>query len=79
MKKVVKEYLVELNGFFTNTNLNVLPLGSYDALISMDWLEKHRAKVDYYDKIMECINEKGELIKVQGKTQIVLIRRISSL
>lgn len=53
--KVVKECPIELNEFLTTTYLNVLPLGLYDALIGMDWLEKHRAKVDYYDKVMECI------------------------
>eukprot|EP00253_Pinus_taeda_P002644 PITA_02644 len=28
-------------------DLNVLPLGSYDILIGMDWLEKHWSLVDY--------------------------------
>jgi len=31
-----------MNGFKTQANLNLLPLGSYDILIGMDWLEKHR-------------------------------------
>ena len=31
-----------LSQFETQFKLNVLPLGSYDVLICMDWLEKHQ-------------------------------------
>ena len=31
-----------MDQFETIVNLNVLPLGSYDILIGMDWLEQHR-------------------------------------
>lgn len=58
VSEVVEVFPIELNGFLITTNLNILALGSYDTLIGMDWMEKHRAKVDCYDKIMECHNEK---------------------
>ena len=57
---------IELNGLLTKVNLNVLPLGSYDALIGMDWLEKHRAKVDCYENFLECIDEEGRERLVRG-------------
>ena len=31
-----------MNGFKTHVDLNILPLGSYDIVIGMYWLEKHR-------------------------------------
>ena len=34
--ELVKYCEVNLNGFPTKVNLNILPLGSYDVLISMD-------------------------------------------
>ena len=34
--EIVKYCEVNLNGFPTKLNLNILPLGSYDILISMD-------------------------------------------
>ena len=46
-----------MNGLVTCVDLNVLPLGSYDALIGMDWLEAHRVKLDYYNKTFECMDE----------------------
>ena len=51
---------IELNGLFTKVCLNFLPLGSKDALIGMDWLERHRVKVDCYAKFLESIDEEGK-------------------
>ena len=47
-------------------DLNVLPLGSYDVLIGMDWLEAHRTKIDCYNKTFECLDEEGNLRVVKG-------------
>ena len=47
------EFPIEMNGILTRENLNVLSLGSYDFLIVMEWLAKHRAKVDCYEKVLE--------------------------
>ena len=44
--------------------LKILPLGSYDTLIRMDWLEQYSAKVDCYDKIVECRDDKGGPIEI---------------
>ena len=46
----VKECVVVMDQFETVVNLNVLPLGSYDLLIGMDWLEQHRVILNCYDK-----------------------------
>ena len=46
-----------INGLITCVDLNFLPLGSYDVLIGMDWLEAHKVKLDYYNKSFECTNE----------------------
>lgn len=62
--EVVREYPIEINKFLTTAKLNILPLGLYDALIRMDWLEKHQSKVDYYNKVMECFDEEGNPRKV---------------
>ena len=40
------EFLVELNELITKVDLNILPLCYYDALINMEWLIKHKAKLD---------------------------------
>ena len=45
-----------MDGIFTYANLNIMPLGSYDILIRVDWLEAHRVKLDYYNKAFECMD-----------------------
>ena len=41
VSKIVKYCEVNLNGFPTELNLNILPLGLYDLLIGMDSFGKH--------------------------------------
>ncbi len=37
----VKGCEINMNGFISQADLNILPLELYDLLINMDWLEKH--------------------------------------
>ena len=56
----VKNCALVMNQFETFVKLNVLPLGSYDILIGMDWLEQHRVILNCYDKTFTCINNHGK-------------------
>ena len=66
VSEVVRKCPFVMDGLVTCANLNVLPLGSYDVLIGMDWLESHRSILDYYNKNFECLNEEGKLKVVKG-------------
>ena len=68
-----------MNDFLTYVNVNVLPLGSYDLLIGMNWIEEHKALVNYFDKTLTCIDNNGNNIKVKGIPRKVTIREISAL
>eukprot|EP00253_Pinus_taeda_P019525 PITA_19525 len=48
------------------TDLNVLPLGSYDILIGMDWLEKHWSLVNCKTKTIYYKDDLGQQQEVQG-------------
>jgi predicted aspartyl protease len=39
--EVVKICSISFNGVNTSVDINIIPLGSYDILIGMDWLDKH--------------------------------------
>ena len=52
----VKECAVVMDHFEAVVKLNVLPFGSYDLLIGMDWLEQHRIILNCYDKTSTCVN-----------------------
>jgi hypothetical protein len=53
-----------MNGLNTKENLNILPLGSYDYLIGMDWLDQHHTLLDYHNKEFTCLDEEGKIRKV---------------
>ena len=68
-----------MNGMITCVNMNVLPLGSYDVLIIMDWLEAHRVKLDCYNKTFECMDEEGNPRVVKGIQKVISVRQISAM
>ena len=75
----VKNCAVTMDQFETSVKLNVLPLGSYDMLIGMDWLEQHRVVLNFFDKTFTCINSDGKLINVKGIPRKTTVRQISAL
>ena len=68
-----------MDGLVTYADLNALPLGSYDVLIGMDWLEAHKVKLDCYNKTFECRDEEGNLRVVRGIQKVISIRKISAM
>jgi hypothetical protein len=66
-----------MNGLCTKDELNVLPLGSYDYLIGMDWLDQHHAILDCRNKAFTYLDEEGNRKIVQGIPRAVAIREIS--
>jgi hypothetical protein len=57
IKEIVKGFPINLNGVSTNVDMNIIPLGSCDILIGMDWLDKHHFLVlqDFEDVFQEII------------------------
>jgi hypothetical protein len=45
-----------MGGFPTQATLNILPLGSYDLLIGMEWIDAYKTTLDCYHKTLECLN-----------------------
>ena len=59
VSEVVEKFPLVMNGLVTCVDMNVLPLGSYDVLIGLDWLEAHMVKLDCYNKNFECMDGEG--------------------
>ena len=68
-----------MTDFLTHVNVNILPLGSYDLLIGMDWLEEHKVVLNCFDKTFTCTDDNGDNIKVKGIPRNMAIREISAL
>ena len=57
INEMVKYCPIYINGINTKVDVNIIPLGSYDFMSGMDWLEKHHDVLDYYNKTITCLNE----------------------
>ena len=62
-----------------HVNLNILPLGSYEMLIGMDWIEKHKVMLNCFEKTFTCKSDNENTVKVKGIPRKVTIREISVL
>jgi hypothetical protein len=73
---MVKSFLIDMNGLNTRAYLNILPLGSYDRLIRMDWLNPHHSLLYCHNKAFTCLDEEGNQRKVHGIPRAVIVREI---
>ena len=60
-------------------NLNLLPLGSYDIIIGMNWLAKHKAILNCFDNVYTFLAEDKIVRKVRGVIKPVSLRQISTM
>jgi hypothetical protein len=77
--ELVNSCPVDMNGLSTKVDLNILPLGSYDCLIGMDWLDQHHAILDCCNNVFTCLDEEGNQKIVQVIPRVVVIREISAM
>jgi predicted aspartyl protease len=79
INETVRGCPINLNGVNTNVDMNIIPLGSYDILIGMDWLDKHHVVLDCHNKTFTCLDEEGKQSTVKGIPRPISIREISAL
>ena len=72
----VKNCELLMNDFITHVDLNILPLGSYDMFIGMDWIEKHKVMSNCFEKTFTCTIDTRNTIKVKAIPKKVTIREI---
>ena len=68
-----------LGGQKIRTNMNILPLGSYDMIIRKDWLEQHKEVLDCYTKILSYKDNFGTVRTTQGIPNPVSTRQVSTM
>jgi hypothetical protein len=60
INEIVKCFPINLNGVSTNIGMNIIPLGCYDILIGMDWLDHHNVVLDFHNKTFTCFDKEGK-------------------
>ena len=79
VSEVVRKCPLVIDGLITFVDMNFLPLGSYDVLIGMDWLEVHKVKLECYNKTFECLDEEGNSRIMKGIPKVISVRQISAM
>ena len=64
VNEMVNSCLIDINGMKTKGDLNIFPLGSYDCIIGMDWLDQHHTLLDCHNQEFTFLDEEGKLRKV---------------
>jgi hypothetical protein len=76
---MVRSCSICLNCVNTSIDLNIIPLGIYDILIGMDWLDKHHVVLDCHNKKFTCLYGNGKQNIVKGVPRPISIMEISAL
>ncbi|KAF5813671.1 putative nucleotidyltransferase, Ribonuclease H [Helianthus annuus] len=58
---------LNLNDHLFPIDLMPMQLGSFDIIVGMDWLAKHRAEVVCFEKIVRVPLSSGEILQVRGE------------
>jgi hypothetical protein len=72
----ISDFEFSLDGQNIRTNLNILPLGSYDMIIGMDWVEQKKEVLDFYTKIINYKDNVGTTRITQGIPKLVSVRQV---
>lgn len=79
ISELEKSCPLSMNKLNTFAYLNIIPLGSYDVLIGMHWLDTDHVVLDCYNKTFTCLNEEGKHEIMKGIPRPITIRQISCL
>jgi hypothetical protein len=78
-KRKVVDFIYDLefslDGQKIRTNMNILPLGSYDMIIGMDRLEQHKEILDCYTNMLSYKDDFGTIRTTQGIPKPVSIKK----
>jgi hypothetical protein len=75
----IDNFLIGLGVCTTRLKVYVTTLETYDVIIGMDWLESHRAMVDYFSKRVLCVDNKGRIVEIHGVRRKVCLCFISTM
>ncbi|GKB75990.1 putative reverse transcriptase domain-containing protein [Tanacetum coccineum] len=61
-------------------NIDLIPFGhrSFDMIIGMDWLSKHKAKIVCHEKVVRIPLQKGKVLRVIGERPKEKVRHLMS-
>jgi len=68
-----KKCPIHLNGYPIEVDLNIVPLVSYDLLIGMEKLEKHRFVINCLKKTLNCMGMDAKNLLIRAKPKPIKV------
>nr|GEX37980.1 putative reverse transcriptase domain-containing protein [Tanacetum cinerariifolium] len=65
--KIIRGYKLELGDSLFNINLIPFGHGSFDVILGMDWLSRHKAVIVFHEKVVRIPLENGRVLMVHGE------------
>ncbi|GKF67603.1 putative reverse transcriptase domain-containing protein, partial [Tanacetum coccineum] len=65
--KVMRGGRLEIEGHIFDIDLIPFRKGSFDVIIGMDWLSKHKAVIIFHEKVARIPLRNGEVLRVIGE------------
>ncbi|XP_076884698.1 uncharacterized protein LOC143533966 [Bidens hawaiensis] len=76
---ILKGCKLNLSGHTFDIDLMPVPLGSFDAVVGMDWLSRNRAEIIFQEKIIRIPLPSGETISIVSEKSDTVIGIISCM
>ncbi|GKA86479.1 putative reverse transcriptase domain-containing protein [Tanacetum coccineum] len=67
INKVIRGYKLEIEGH--TFDIDLIPFGhiSFDVIVEMDWLSRHKAEIVCHEKVVRIPLPNGKILRVLGK------------
>ncbi|GJY78687.1 putative reverse transcriptase domain-containing protein [Tanacetum coccineum] len=78
INKVIRGWKLEIEGHVFDIDLIPFGHGSFDIIISMDWLFKHKAEIVFHEKVVRIPLKKSKVLRVIGERPEENVRQLMS-
>nr|GEU98294.1 reverse transcriptase domain-containing protein [Tanacetum cinerariifolium] len=78
INKVIRDYKLEIEGHTFDIDLISFGHESFDVIIGMDWLSRHRAEIVYHERVVRIPLLRGEMPRVYGELPEEKVKRLMS-
>nr|GEY17329.1 reverse transcriptase domain-containing protein [Tanacetum cinerariifolium] len=79
ISKVIRGCKLEIEGHIFDIDLITFRHGSFDVIVGMDWLSKHKAEIVCHKKVVRIPLPHGEMLRVLGERPKEKVRHLMSL
>ncbi|GJZ96740.1 putative reverse transcriptase domain-containing protein [Tanacetum coccineum] len=78
VNKIIQGCKLEIEGHTFNIDLILFGHRSFDVIIGMDWLSRHRAKIVCHERVVRVSLLHGEMLRVYGDSTEEKVKRFMS-